>query len=74
VADTGEGMSPTTLQRAFEPFFTTKDAAGTGLGLWISQEIVSRHHGSLRVKSSQRKNHTGTVLTVFLPFTAALRG
>ena len=53
VADTGPGMSPHTLSRIFEPFFTTKDNSGTGLGLWISREIVDRHRGFLRVRSSQ---------------------
>jgi signal transduction histidine kinase len=66
-------MPPETLARIFEPFYTTKGVAGTGLGLWISQEILERHHGYLRVRSSQRPGHTGTVVTLFLPFDAATR-
>jgi PAS domain S-box-containing protein len=73
IADTGTGMPPETLARIFEPFYTTKGVAGTGLGLWISQEILERHHGYLRVRSSQRPGHTGTVVTLFLPFDAATR-
>jgi PAS domain S-box-containing protein len=73
VADTGVGMSPETLSKIFEPFYTTKGVAGTGLGLWISKEIVERHCGSLRVRSSRRPGRTGTVFTVFLPFEAATR-
>lgn len=73
VADTGAGMSPAVLKRIFEPFFTTKDIGGTGLGLWVSQEIVNRHRGSLRVRSSQKKGYSGTVFTMFLPFDAATR-
>jgi PAS domain S-box-containing protein len=73
IADTGPGMSPQTLNRIFEPFYTTKGVAGTGLGLWISKEIVERHHGRLNVRSSQRPGHTGTVFTLFLPFEAATR-
>jgi PAS domain S-box-containing protein len=73
IADTGSGMSPETLTKLFEPFYTTKGIAGTGLGLWISKEIVERHHGRLSVRSSQRHGHTGTVFTIFLPFEAATR-
>jgi signal transduction histidine kinase len=67
VADTGPGMSPETLSQIFEPFFTTKGISGTGLGLWISHEIVDRHHGTLRVRSSQSPHYPGTVFTLFLP-------
>jgi PAS domain S-box-containing protein len=73
VADTGIGMSPETLRRAFEPFFTTKGIGGTGLGLWISREIITRHHGRLLVKSSQHPGHHGTVMSLFLPFDATRR-
>jgi PAS domain S-box-containing protein len=73
VADTGPGMSAGTLSRIFEPFYTTKGDAGTGLGLWISKEILERHRGYLHVRSSQRPDRTGTVFTLFLPFEAATR-
>jgi PAS domain S-box-containing protein len=73
IADTGVGMSRETLAKIFEPFYTTKGDAGTGLGLWISKEIVERHHGRLHVRSSERPGHTGTVFTLFLPFEAAAR-
>jgi signal transduction histidine kinase len=67
VADTGSGMSARTISRIFEPFFTTKEVSGTGLGLWICREIVDRHHGSLRVRSSASPQRSGTVFTLFLP-------
>ncbi len=67
IADTGHGMSRTTQRRLFEPFYTTKGLNGTGLGLWISSEIVKRHEGRLRVRSSQHPVHHGTVFTLFLP-------
>ena len=73
VADTGPGMSAQTQVKAFEPFFTTKGIGGTGLGLWISREIVNRHHGRLWLRSSQLSGHTGTVITLFLPFEAIVR-
>lgn len=67
VADTGVGMSPTTSGRIFEPFFTTKGLGGTGLGMWLSRQIVERHGGALRVRTSQNPRHRGTTITVFLP-------
>lgn len=67
IADTGHGMSRTTLRRLFEPFYTTKGLNGTGLGLWISSEIVKRHEGRLHVRSTQHPVHHGTVFTLFLP-------
>jgi PAS domain S-box-containing protein len=71
VADTGSGMSTATIGKCYEPFFTTKGIGGTGLGLWISREIITRHQGRLRLRSSQLPGCTGTVFTVFLPFKAA---
>jgi signal transduction histidine kinase len=73
VADTAEGMSRKTLKRIFEPFFTTKGEAGTGLGLWVSWEIVERHRGALSVRSRQAAHAHGTVFRLFLPFAAASR-
>ncbi len=73
VADTGHGMSPATVTRIFEPFFTTRGATGTGLGLWVSLEIVEKHEGSLRVRSRERtpQRAGGTVFRFFLPVEAA---
>ena len=68
VADTGSGIGPETVGRIFDPFFTTKGIGGTGLGLWVSSEIVARHQGVLRVRSCQREGRAGTVFTLFLPF------
>ena len=73
VADTGPGMPPLTLKKIFEAFYTTKGIGGTGLGLWVSKEIVDRHHGTLHVRSSQDEGHSGTVFTLFLPFDAVSR-
>jgi PAS domain S-box-containing protein len=68
IADTGSGIAPATLQRLFEPFFTTKGINGNGLGLWISADIIERHHGRLLLRSSQSPAHRGTVFSLFLPF------
>ncbi len=68
VADTGSGISASTRHNLFKPFFTTKGLAGTGLGLWVSAEIVARHQGRLTVRSSLDAKTHGTVFTFFLPF------
>lgn len=68
IADTGTGMSQVTMARLFEAFYSTKGIGGTGLGLWISKEILDRHHGCLGFRSSQSQTHSGTVFTVFLPY------
>ncbi len=73
VADTGTGIAPLAVKRIFDPFFTTKGILGTGLGLWVSHEIASRHHGSLIVRSSENETSHGTVFSLFLPFDAATR-
>jgi signal transduction histidine kinase len=69
VADNGSGMDSATLSHVFEPFFSTKGITGTGLGLWISQEIVSKHHGTLRVRSRAATGDIpgGTLFRLFLP-------
>lgn len=71
VADYGTGMSEETRRKLFQAFFTTKENQGTGLGLWLSQEIIVRHHGKLVCRSSQMPGRSGTVFMMFLPFQAA---
>jgi signal transduction histidine kinase len=78
VADTGAGIRPEHRRKIFEPFFTTKGNGGTGLGLWVSQEIAQRHEGELRMRSSQGhgkegERHSGTVFTLFLPYESAVQ-
>jgi signal transduction histidine kinase len=67
VADTGSGMSAQTHRVLFEPFYTTKGSTGTGLGLWVSSQIIARHKGHISVRSSQSAEHHGTVFSIFLP-------
>ncbi|WP_419804745.1 two-component system sensor histidine kinase NtrB [Terriglobus sp.] len=65
LADTGSGMSAETLSRIFEPFFSTKGIGGTGLGLWITQELLEKNGGTIRVRSSMRPGRSGTVFHLF---------
>ncbi len=61
------GIGPENLNRIFEPFFTTKKDTGTGLGLWVSRELIEKHGGHLGVRSSVAGRRTGTVFSLFLP-------
>lgn len=67
VADNGSGISEKNRRHIFEPFFTTRESLGTGLGLWVSKEIVENHEGSIRIRSSVVPGRSGTVASVFLP-------
>jgi PAS domain S-box-containing protein len=67
IADTGLGIPPEHLENIFEPFFTTKKDTGTGLGLWVSRELVEKHGGSLRVRSRTSHPLCGTLFSIFLP-------
>jgi PAS domain S-box-containing protein len=74
VADTGCGIQPGNIQRIFEPFFTTKQDTGTGLGLWVSRELMEKRGGSLTVRSSMDGRRAGTVFSLFLPGSAPSEG
>ncbi len=67
VADNGIGIGRAAQKQIFEPFFTTKGTVGTGLGLWVSKQIVDKHGGTIQVRSSTDRKHRGTVLSVILP-------
>lgn len=65
IEDTGSGISEAELKDVFKPFYTTKEVGqGTGLGLYISHEIVKRHGGAIYVDSESGR---GTVFTIELP-------
>jgi len=71
VADNGCGMTEATRRRIFEPFFTTKETTGTGLGLWVSSEIIVKHNATVRVVSrpadAGNGRQSGTVFMLFFP-------
>jgi len=66
VEDDGPGIPSEHHKKIFEPFFTTKKDVGTGLGLWVVKEIVSRHGGGIEVEP-QPTSRPGTVFRVSLP-------
>ncbi|MGC2620850.1 MAG: ATP-binding protein [Acidobacteriaceae bacterium] len=67
IADSGSGIEAEVRKTLFEPFVTTKPETGTGLGLWVSSEIVRKHQGTIQVKSRAQGPYSGTVFSVFLP-------
>lgn len=69
IADTGIGIPVELRRKIFDPFVTTKGATGTGLGLWISSEILQKHNGTLHLRSRSGGAVTGTVFTIFFPRT-----
>ncbi len=77
VADTGSGMTRAVRERIFDAFFTTKETTGTGLGLWVTSEIIEKHNGTVRVRSraaaavasapTDAEPTSGTVFMLFFP-------
>jgi signal transduction histidine kinase len=67
VSDDGPGIPRETLTRIFEPFFTTKQGTGTGLGLWVSDTIVTKHGGAIEVTTRTDTPTHGTTFEVTLP-------
>lgn len=62
VSDTGCGIAPEHLGKIFDPFFTTKPTGeGTGLGLWLTYEIIRNYNGEIFVESEVGKGSTFTV-------------
>ena len=60
ISDTGKGIAEDDLDRIFEPFFSTREG-GTGLGLALTQQIISEHGGSIDCESSVGDGTTFTV-------------
>jgi PAS domain S-box-containing protein len=66
VADNGTGIDAAALPRIFEPLFTTKESTGSGLGLWVSKQILEKHNGSIRVRSRTNGLRRGTSFSIVL--------
>lgn len=63
IEDSGHGIPEELQRQLFQPFVSTKGSLGTGLGLWVTKNIVDKHNGEIRLQSEPGK----TVITVLLP-------
>ncbi len=64
VSDNGSGMDRETREKIFTLFFSSKGKRGTGIGLFISNQTIEQHGGSITVESELEK---GTTFTIILP-------
>jgi PAS domain S-box-containing protein len=67
IGDNGQGVLPRFMPHLFQPFFTTKGEQGTGLGLWITREILQKYGAKIKVRSRVGDSHHGTCFRIFLP-------
>jgi PAS domain S-box-containing protein len=71
IADNGSGISADAAPHLFMPFFTTKGEDGTGVGLWITRQLVEKQSGTIRLRSRNQSGRedekTGTVFMVWFP-------
>ena len=65
VEDNGSGISAANLPRIFEPFYTTKDEVGTGIGLWVTRELVEKNGGRISLESLDSGSLPAGVATRF---------
>ena len=67
ISDDGTGIRSEFLGKVFEPFFTTKGDLGTGIGLWVSRQLVEKHEGRITLESSTEADRRGTSVAIFFP-------
>lgn len=68
IQDTGTGISQENLPKVFEPFFTTKGDLETGIGLWVTKQLIEKRGGQISISSTTEPGKSGTTVTVFIPF------
>jgi signal transduction histidine kinase len=69
ITDDGPGIADDHLEKIFNPFFTTKSGHdGTGLGLYLVEEIISEHNGCI---TAENRDGGGTRFIIWLPFSNA---
>lgn len=72
VSDNGPGIPEEFRSRLFnQPFVSTKEEGGTGLGLWVSASIITKHGGSIRLESAGARRGHGATVSIFLPLRVA---
>lgn len=68
IRDNGTGIKPESLPKIFDAFFTTKGELGTGIGLWVTRQLIEARGGQISVASSVELARHGTTITIFIPF------
>lgn len=71
-SDNGPGIPAATVPHIFDAFYTTKETKGSGVGLWLSSEVVGKHHGRIRLRTRTEGPYRGTLFDLFLPLTSPL--
>jgi len=66
-SDNGPGISAVNMPHIYEAFYTTKQAKGSGIGLWLSSEVIQKHRGRIRLRTRTEGNYRGTLFDVFFP-------
>ena len=67
IGDNGQGIPYGSMAHLFQPFFTTKGEQGTGLGLWITREILQKYNAHIRVRSRVGEFVHGTCFRISIP-------
>lgn len=67
ISDTGSGIPEPARPHIFDAFYTTKELRGSGIGLWLTSEVITRHGGHIRVRSRTAGRYRGTIFDIFLP-------
>jgi signal transduction histidine kinase len=71
VEDSGSGIEIADQQRVFDAFFTTKSEVGTGIGLWVTRELVEKNGGIISVESGDLGDGIRTRFRIDFPVAAA---
>ena len=66
-SDSGTGIPQHVVPRIFNAFYTTKETNGSGIGLWLSAEVIKKHGGTVRVRTRTHGPYRGTLIEVFIP-------
>ncbi len=67
IEDEGPGIAPEVKLRMFEPFFTTKKDVGTGLGLWVSRQLLEQMGGAISYRDGDGGSHDSTCFEIRVP-------
>ncbi|MGC1872693.1 MAG: ATP-binding protein [Acidobacteriaceae bacterium] len=67
IRDSGVGIPTENIERIFDPFFTTKDDVGTGIGLWVTRELVEKNRGTITVMAGDQAIPFSTCFRVEFP-------